>query len=192
MLKVYISATSRIVAKMRVAIGQLQESYEFVHFGTGTIENCDVFIGVISADLGHGDDYVDGGSNVASEIRKAYSLGLPRFMMADYKVACVHSYSKQFQKDEEKLLNRDRAEEDMMKLPNEQFEIDTRDVSAESVKVYRFAIMDGRFPVEGRIGNWVQDYHNDLSEIGQYLLFQLQDTDRIEQLVRSWHNKQEE
>lgn len=113
-------------------------------------------------------------------------------MMADYKVACVHSYSKQFQKDEEKLLNKNCAEVDTITLPNEQFEIDTRDVSAESVKVYRFAIMDGRFPVEGRIGNWVQDYHNDLSEIGQYLLFQLQDTDRIEQLVRSWHNKQEE
>jgi hypothetical protein len=145
------------------------------------VEDCQVFLGIIRPLLGTGILEPNGRSITAQEFDRAIEIGMPRFVLADYRVEFAHKFLK--------LMGQDLAA-----IPNYKERTVKRDgnmvverkpnliVHGECVDVYRKAIQDNVPRPMDRIGNWAQPY-KDYQDISRFVEAQFQNVERIKMLL---------
>ena len=145
------------------------------------VEECDVFLGIVRPLIGSGVLEKEGRSITAQEFDRAIELGMPRFILADYRVEFAHKLLKLMDCDTDSIpLNKEKVEvneqnENVVKLfPNNV-------VHGECVEIYRLAIQNHLKP-KYRVGNWAQPY-KDSEDIQRFIESQFKDVERIKSLI---------
>lgn len=145
------------------------------------VEECDIFLGIVRPLIGSGVLKKEGRSITAQEFDKAVERGMPRFVLADYRVEFAHKFLKLMGWDTDSIpLNKEKHDvnevgEKVVKLsPNNV-------VHGECVEIYRLAIQNKVEP-EDRIGNWAQPY-KDSEDIQRFIESQFKDVERIKSLI---------
>ena len=145
------------------------------------VEECQVFLGIIRPLTGTGILEPDGRSITAQEFDRAIEIGMPRFVLADYRVEFAHKFLK--------LMGQDLAA-----IPNYKEREVTRDgkkvwerkpnliVHGECVDVYRKTVQDHVLRPMDRVGNWAQPY-KDYDDISRFVEAQFQNVERIKMLL---------
>ena len=145
------------------------------------VEECHVFLGIIRPLTGTGILEPNGRSITAQEFDRAIEIGMPRFVLADYRVEFAHKFLK--------LMGQDLAA-----IPNYKEREVTRDgkkvwerkpnliVHGECVDVYRKTVQDHVPRPMDRIGNWAQPY-KDYQDISRFVEAQFQNVERIKMLL---------
>ena len=146
------------------------------------VDGCDVFLGIIRPLVGSGVLKRGEKSITAQEFDRAFKLPMPRFVLADYRVAFAHDFLRLVRQDlatipdyySKKEIQEDGSEVEVRK-PN-------LTIHAEPVELYRQAIQNHIRPAEDRIGNWAQPY-KDEEDILRFIEFQFKDVERIKAIV---------
>lgn len=145
------------------------------------VEECHVFLGFIRPLTGTGILEPNGRSITAQEFDRAIEIGMPRFVLADYRVEFAHKFLK--------LMGQDLAA-----IPNYKEREVTRDgkkvwerkpnliVHGECVDVYRKTVQDHVPRPMDRVGNWAQPY-KDYDDISRFVEAQFQNVERIKMLL---------
>lgn len=145
------------------------------------VEECHVFLGIIRPLTGTGILEPNGRSITAQEFDRAIQIGMPRFVLADYRVEFAHKFLK--------LMGQDLAA-----IPNYKEREVTRDgkkvwerkpnliVHGECVDVYRKTVQDHVPRPMDRVGNWAQPY-KDYDDISRFVEAQFQNVERIKMLL---------
>ena len=146
------------------------------------VEECDVFLGIVRPLVGSGVLKKGERSITAQEFDKAIALGMPRFILADYKVEFAHRFltlmrmkTKDIPMNREREITREDGQKVLEITPNNL-------VHGECVDVYRAAIQNNINPATRRIGNWAQPY-KDGEEILRFIESQFKDVERIKKLI---------
>lgn len=142
---------------------------------TNGIEDCDVFVGFIRPTYGSGILEKGGKSITHYEFETALACDIPRFIMADYRVAFTRSLIR-------KAVVKENKSEINLKSSNINFN-DNNIMDIRCVKMYEEMIKDKMPPIK-RKGNWVQEYTN-LDDIRLYLESQFKYPDRIKKLIEN-------
>jgi len=146
------------------------------------VDECDVFLGIIRPLVGSGVLKMGERSITAQEFDRAFGLPMPRFVLADYRVAFAHDFLRLVRQDlttipdyySKKEAREDGSEVEVRK-PN-------LTIHAEPVDLYRLAIQNHIRPAEDRIGNWAQSY-KDEEDIMRFIEFQFKDVERIKAII---------
>lgn len=138
------------------------------------VEECDVFIGFIRPDYGSGVLDKGAPSITHSEFKTAFLRNIPRFVLADYRVAFTRSLFKDAFFVEE--MTAKRIDFDNISLENSKV-MDTR-----CIRMYNEAIKDKERPASKRTGNWVQEYIS-IEDITLHLESQFRYPERIQKLI---------
>ncbi|OJV56342.1 MAG: hypothetical protein BGO31_14740 [Bacteroidetes bacterium 43-16] len=138
------------------------------------VEECDIFLGFIRPDYGSGVLEKDGLSITHQEFEAAYMRNIPRFVLADYRVAFTRSLFKDSFIIED--MTSKRIDFDKVSFENSKV-MDTR-----SIRMYNQAIKDKERPASKRTGNWVQEYVNP-EDIKMHLDSQFKYPERIQKLI---------
>lgn len=145
------------------------------------VEECHVFLGIIRPLTGTGILEPNGRSITAQEFDRAIEIGMPRFVLADYRVEFAHKFLK--------LMGQDLAA-----IPNYKEREVTRDgkkvwerkpnliVHGECVDVYRKTVQDHVPRPMDRVGNWAQPY-KDFDDISRFVEAQFRNVERIKMLL---------
>lgn len=145
------------------------------------VEECDIFLGIVRPLIGSGVLEKGGRSITAQEFDKAIELGIPRFVLADYRIEFAHKFLKLMKQSVDSIpLNRERTITDE-KEGKKTILIPNNIVHGECVEIYRLAIQDGIKPAN-RIGNWAQPY-KDSEDIQRFIESQFKDVERIKSLI---------
>lgn len=146
------------------------------------VEECDVFLGIVRPLIGSGVLKKGERSITAQEFDKAIALGMPRFILADYKVEFAHRFltlmrmkTKDIPMNREREITREDGQQILEITPNNL-------VHGECIDVYRAAIQNNINPATRRIGNWAQSY-KDGEEILRFIESQFKDVERIKKLI---------
>ncbi|MBR2882732.1 MAG: DUF4062 domain-containing protein [Prevotella sp.] len=146
------------------------------------VEECDIFLGIVRPLIGSGVLEKQGRSITAKEFDKAIEVGMPRFVLADYRIEFAHKFLKlmdcsidSIPLNKEKTSINSKGEKVVELQPNNV-------VHGECVEIYRLAIQNQIKPVD-RIGNWAQPY-KDGEDIQRFIESQFKDVERI----KSWIN----
>lgn len=145
------------------------------------VEECDVFLGIIRPLLGTGILEPDGRSITAQEFDRAIEIGMPRFVLADYRVEFAHKFLKLMRQDIEAIPNyreREVVKDGRIILERKPNLV----VHGECVDVYRKVIQDNVPLPKNRRGNWAQPY-KDYEDISRFVEAQFQDVERIKVLL---------
>ena len=145
------------------------------------VEECDVFLGIIRPLLGTGILEPDGRSITAQEFDRAIEIGMPRFVLADYRVEFAHKFLKLMRQDIEAIPNyreREVVKDGRIILERKPNLV----VHGECVDVYRKVIQDDVPLPKNRRGNWAQPY-KDYEDISRFVEAQFQDVERIKVLL---------
>ncbi|MCR4848295.1 MAG: hypothetical protein K5920_05565 [Bacteroidales bacterium] len=105
--------------------------------------------------LGTGVLEKDGRSITAQEFDQAFALGMPRFVLADYRVEFAHKFLDLMGQKLDDIPNykeRERVVDGKAIVERKPNLV----VHAECVEVYRLAIQNEVVPPKNRIGNWAQ------------------------------------
>lgn len=138
------------------------------------VEECDIFLGFIRPDYGSGVLDKGGLSITHQEFETAYKRNIPRFVLADYRVAFTRSLFKDSFIVED--MTTQRIDFDKISFENNKV-MDTR-----SIRMYNQAIKDRERPASARTGNWVQEYVNP-EDIKMHLESQFKYPERIQKLI---------
>lgn len=145
------------------------------------VEECDIFLGIVRPLIGSGVLKKEGRSITAQEFDKAVELGMPRFVLADYRIEFAHKFLKLMDCNTDSIpLNKEKhyvneKGETVFKLsPNNV-------VHGECVEIYRLAIQNQVEPID-RVGNWAQPY-KDGEDIQRFIESQFKDVERIKSLI---------
>lgn len=145
------------------------------------VEECHVFLGIIRPLTGTGILEPNGRSITAQEFDRAIEIGMPRFVLADYRVEFAHKFLK--------LMGQDLAA-----IPNYKEREVKRDgkkvwerkpnliVHGECVDVYRKTVQDHVPRPMDRVGNWAQPY-KDFDDISRFVEAQFRNVERIKMLL---------
>lgn len=145
------------------------------------VEECDIFLGIVRPLIGSGVLEKGGRSITAQEFDKAIELGIPRFVLADYRIEFADKFLKLMKLSLNSIpLNRERTITDE-KEEKKTILIPNNIVHGECVEIYRLAIQDGIKPAN-RIGNWAQPY-KDSEDIQRFIESQFKDVERIKSLI---------
>lgn len=136
------------------------------------VKEVDIFLGFIRPDYGSG---VIGGKESIThlEFRTAIELGIPRFVLADYRVTFTRSLLRKAQIEIDSVLQ---------KVEIEKLSLDPKIMDPRCIQLYNEAIMSHVQPVENRTGHWVQEYKN-ANDIEMHLDSQFRYPDRIQKLI---------
>ena len=143
------------------------------------VNECDVFVGFIRPDYGSGVLDKDGKSITHQEFETAWNRNIPRFILADYRVAFTRSLFKKAFFIEDSTQK--RIDLDKVSLDNN----DVMDIRC--IRMYNEAIKDKERPASKRVGNWVQPYY-DYNEINMHLESQFRYPERIIELIEKSKN----
>lgn len=145
------------------------------------VEDCDIFLGIVRPRIGSGVLEKNGRSITAQEFDKAIEIGMPRFILADYRIEFAHKFLNlmnlnidSIPLNREKIEKQENGEDVKILLPNNV-------VHGECVEIYRLAIQDQIKPAN-RIGNWAQPY-KDSEDIQRFIESQFKDVERIKNLI---------
>ena len=145
------------------------------------VEDCDIFLGLVRPRIGSGVLEKNGRSITAQEFDKAIEIGMPRFILADYRIEFAHKFLNlmnlnidSIPLNREKIEKQENGEDVKILLPNNV-------VHGECVEIYRLAIQDQIKPAN-RIGNWAQPY-KDSEDIQRFIESQFKDVERIKNLI---------
>ena len=145
------------------------------------VEECDVFLGIVRPLIGSGVLEKEGRSITAQEFDKAIELGIPRFVLADYRVEFAHRFLKLMKCDPHSIpdniikVDKDKDGREIEKwIPNNV-------VHGECVEIYRLAIQDQIKPID-RVGNWAQPF-KDGEDIQRFIESQFKDVKRIKSMI---------
>lgn len=145
------------------------------------VEECDVFLGIVRPLIGSGVLEKEGRSITAQEFDKAIELGIPRFVLADYRVEFAHRFLKLMKCDPHSIpdniikVDKDKDGREIEKwIPNNV-------VHGECVEIYRLAIQDLIKPID-RVGNWAQPF-KDGEDIQRFIESQFKDVKRIKSMI---------
>lgn len=148
------------------------------------VEECDIFLGVVRPLIGSGVLEKEGRSITAQEFDKAVELGIPRFVLADYRIEFAHKFLKLMKCDPHSIpdniikVGKDENGKEFEKwIPNNV-------VHGECVEIYRLAIQNQVKPID-RIGNWAQPY-KDSEDIQRFIESQFKDVERIKNLINGY------
>lgn len=148
------------------------------------VEECDIFLGVVRPLIGSGVLEKEGRSITAQEFDKAVELGIPRFVLADYRIEFAHKFLKLMKCDPHSIpdniikVGKDENGKELEKwIPNNV-------VHGECVEIYRLAIQNQVKPID-RIGNWAQPY-KDSEDIQRFIESQFKDVERIKNLINGY------
>lgn len=145
------------------------------------VEECDIFLGIVRPLIGSGILEKEGRSITAQEFDKAIELGIPRFILADYRIEFAHKFLKLMNMNIDSIpLNREKTITDE-KNKKKTILTPNNIVHGECVEIYRLAIQDNTIPVN-RIGNWAQPY-KDSEDIQRFIESQFKDIERIKSLI---------
>lgn len=146
------------------------------------VEECHIFFGIIRPLIGTGVLEREGRSITAQEFDRALETGMPRLVLADYRIEFAHKFLKLMGQDlgaipnyKEKRKEKEDGTIEIEKKPNLL-------VHGECVDVYRKVIQDDVMPPVGRKGNWVQPY-KDIDDISRFIEAQFQDVERIKKRI---------
>ena len=145
------------------------------------VEECDIFLGIVRPLIGSGVLEKGGRSITAQEFYKAIELGMPRFVLADYRVEFAHKFLnlmkqglKSIPLNKEKTITDEEGKEKNVLIPNDV-------VHGECVEIYRLAIQNNIKAVN-RKGNWAQPY-KDTEDILRFIESQFKNVERIKSLI---------
>ena len=137
------------------------------------VEECDVFIGLIRPDYGSGILEKKGKSITHLEFETAVRRDIPRFILADYRVAFTRSLIRKAELTYEGTLIKVHS-------GNIKFN-DDKIMDIRCVQLYEEMRKDKLDPVT-RKGNWVQEYVS-LEDIRLHLDSQFKYPERIRKLI---------
>lgn len=143
---------------------------------TNSVDECDVFVGLIRPDYGSGVLEKEGKSILHMEFETAFERDIPRFVLADHRVVFTRSLFKGAFFIEDKTSR--KIDFDKISFENNKI-LDTR-----SIRMYDVAIKDKEKPASKRKGNWVQEYTN-LRDILLHLESQFRYSERINKLIET-------
>lgn len=143
---------------------------------TSGVEDCDVFVGFIRPDYGSGVLEKGGKSITHIEFETAFKKNIPRFVLADYRVAFTRELFRN-----NKVIRNSLSE--TLSFDDISFE-NSKVMDTRSVRMYNEAIKDKERPASKRTGNWVQTYKN-IDEILLHLDSQFSYSERIEKLIKN-------
>lgn len=145
------------------------------------VEECDIFLGIVRPLIGSGVLEKGGRSITAQEFYKAIELGMPRFVLADYRVEFAHKFLnlmkqglKSIPLNKEKIITDEEGKQKNVLIPNDV-------VHGECVEIYRLAIQNNIKAVN-RKGNWAQPY-KDTEDILRFIESQFKNVERIKSLI---------
>ncbi|MGJ1518500.1 DUF4062 domain-containing protein [Sphingobacterium siyangense] len=141
----------------------------------GSVEQCDVFLGLIRPDYGSGVLEKDGLSITHQEFRKAFDRKIPRFVLADYRVVFTRALFK-----DSYIV--DNFTKKPIHFENISFE-NSKVMDTRCLVLYEEAIQNRVKPFSKRIGNWVQEY-KDINDITLHLQSQFEYPQRIKELIK--------
>ena len=145
------------------------------------VEECDIFLGIVRPLIGSGVLEKEARSITAQEFDKATERGMPRFVLADYRIEFAHKFLKLMNCDPHSIpdniikIGKDENGKEFEKwIPNNV-------VHGECVETYRLAIQNQVKPID-RVGNWAQPY-KDGEDIQRFIESQFKDVERIKSLI---------
>ena len=141
------------------------------------VENCDVFLGFIRPLSGTSILKPGEKSITAQEFDVAFRIGMPRFVLADYRVVFARQFTNMMKipiGDIPNYVEKARSDGSIVERPN-------RVVHSESIALYNAAIQNNTLPIS-RKGNWVQEYKN-LQDVMLHVEAQFKDVERIKKLI---------
>jgi hypothetical protein len=141
---------------------------------TDGVEECDVFVGFIRPDYGSGVLAKGDLSITHYEFQTAHRRNIPRFTLADFRVAFTRSLFRDSFIIED--MTSKRIDFDKISFDNNKI-MDTR-----CVRMYNEAIKDKERPASRRTGNWVQEYIN-FDDVKMHLESQFKYPERIRKLI---------
>ena len=145
------------------------------------VEECDIFLGIVRPLIGSGVLEKGGRSITAQEFDKAIELGIPRFVLADYRIEFADKFLKLMKLSLNSIpLNKERTITDE-KEGKKTILIPNNIVHGECVEIYRLAIQNDIKPANRR-GNWAQPY-KDREDILRFIEAQFKDVERIKSLI---------
>lgn len=152
-----------------------------------SVGDCDVFLSFIRPLLGTGLYKGEEKSITEQEIETAIDLGMPRFVMADYRVEFAHKFLNMMKLDVGDIpVTFEKEEEiDGEKIT---YRIPNKLIHPHAVRMYRTAIFNDVRPERKRTGNWVQPFqkvseYREFSDISVFVEAQFHDVERIKSLI---------
>ena len=151
------------------------------------VEECDVFLSFIRPLLGSGIYKGEKKSVTEQEIDAAIACGIPRFVMADYRVEYAHKFLSMMHLEPESIpaVIVKYKEEDGKK---KEYFIPNNLIHPHAVRMYRTAVRRDVSPESERKGNWVQPFHVvreycELNDIRTFIEAQFHDVERVRGLI---------
>ncbi len=151
------------------------------------VEECDVFLCFIRPLLGSGIYKGEEKSVTEQEIDAAIACGMPRFVMADYRVEYAHKFLSMMRLEPEDIpveIVRHMQENGKEK----EYYVPNNLIHPHSVRMYRTAVRRDVRPESNRKGNWVQPFssiseYGELADIRPFIETQFRDVERIRNLI---------
>lgn len=151
------------------------------------VRDCDVFLSFIRPLLGSGIYKGEEKSVTEQEVDAAIESGMPRFVMADYRVEYAHRFLSMMKMKPEDIpatidkINEEDGKTIITKVPNNL-------IHPHAVRMYRTATRRSIKPESARLGNWVQPFqgvveYRELDDIRIFVEAQFRDSDRIKRLI---------
>lgn len=151
------------------------------------VTECDVFLSFIRPLLGSGIYKGEEKSVTEQEIDAAIACGMPRFVMADYRVEYAHKFLSMMQLEPENIpavIVKHKKENGGQK----EYHVPNNLIHPHAVRMYRTAVRRQVRPESNRTGNWVQPFHtvseySELNDIRTFIEAQFHDVERIRGLI---------
>ena len=139
----------------------------------GGVNECDVFVGFIRPDYGSGVLEPDGKSITHLEFEKAVERGMPRFILADYRVPFARSLIRKAEIS---------YKGEIIKISSENINFQNDNImDIRCVQLYEKMIQQNISPKD-RVGHWVQSYVG-LDDILLHIDAQFKYPERIKKLI---------
>lgn len=146
------------------------------------VRECDVFLGIIRPLVGSGVLKKGERSITAQEFDQAFSMPIPHFVLADYRVEFAHKFLNLMNQSlddipyyTEKKEANSEGNIEIIRKPN-------LVVHAECVEMYRLAVQNHIRPASDRIGNWAQPYIDEKG-ILRFIEAQFKNVERIKAMI---------
>lgn len=151
------------------------------------VGECDVFLCFIRPLLGSGIYRGEVKSVTEQEIDAAIACGMPRFVMADYRVEYAHKFLSMMHLEPEDIpavIVKHKVEN----AEKKEYHIPNNLIHPHAVRMYRTAVRREVRPESERMGNWVQPFHVvreycELDDIRTFIEAQFHDVERVRGLI---------
>lgn len=151
------------------------------------VKECDIFLSFIRPLLGSGIYKGEEKSVTEQEIEAAIACGMPRFVMADYRVEYAHKFLSMMRLKPEDIPDVIVTHKEVNGEKKE-YNVPNNLIHPHAVRMYRAAVRRDIRPESDRTGNWVQPFqavreYCELSDIRRFIEAQFHDVERVRNLI---------